>query len=102
MNIEDLRESIDNIDSKILALLSERFKLTETVGMYKYRNGMPAQDEDREKSQFKRLEKLSSKCGLNYRYTKAIYRCIIDLVITLHKEIAYYGYKIQSVNSFKV
>lgn len=33
MNIQDLRDSIDNIDSEILALLSERFKLTEMVGV---------------------------------------------------------------------
>ena len=53
MNIQDLRDSIDSIDSEILALLSERFKLTEMVGIYKYENGMPAQDEDREKLQIR-------------------------------------------------
>jgi len=88
MNIQDLRDNIDNIDSEILALLSERFKLTEMVGIYKYKNGMSAQDNDREKSQFERLEKLSAQCGLNHRYANAIYRCIIDLVIARHKEIA--------------
>jgi len=88
MNIKDLRDSIDSIDSEILALLSERFKLTEMVGIYKYENGMLAQDKDREKSQFNHLEKLSAKYGLNPTYANAIYRCIIDLVIAHHKEIA--------------
>jgi chorismate mutase len=42
--LDELRNDIDEIDQKIIALLAQRFKYTEEVGIYKAKNQLNAQD----------------------------------------------------------
>lgn len=85
--LQDLREQIDRIDQEIIALLSERFKITEEVGIYKAEHALPVQDINREAEQFGKIAELSMSRGLRPEYAVGVYRCIIDLVISRHREI---------------
>ena len=85
--LEELRARIDRVDREIILLLSERFKLTEEVGIYKASNRLNVQDHTREAGQFAKISALSESCGLNPGYASEIYRCIIDTVISRHQEL---------------
>ncbi|NIK77204.1 chorismate mutase [Paenibacillus castaneae] len=85
--LNELRIEIDKLDNEILILLAKRFELTEKVGVYKAENKLNAQDKSRELKQFEKIIQLSNKHGMNSDYGTAIYRCIMDLVISRHKEL---------------
>ncbi len=53
--LEDYRRSIDNLDSALIALLAERFRLTEKVGLAKAASGLPPHDAERERKQLEHL-----------------------------------------------
>ena len=49
-----LRGSIDNLDSALVCLLAERFKITQRVGELKAELGLPPADPQREAQQIER------------------------------------------------
>ena len=61
--IETLRQSIDNVDMAIVALLAERFKYTSSVGVLKARAGFAPADYKREEEQMRRLRRLAIDAG---------------------------------------
>ena len=48
--LEEYRSSIDNVDAALIHLLAERFRITHQVGVYKAKNGLPAEDKERIKN----------------------------------------------------
>ena len=48
--LDVLREQIDEIDRKIVALYEKRAAVSKRVGAYKKQAGLPVRDEQREKS----------------------------------------------------
>ena len=87
-NLTELRKSIDNIDNAIIAMLAERFKVTQKVGEYKAKNNLPAVDSSREEEQYKRITELGENYGLNPEFAKRFLQTVIDEVVSNHKEIA--------------
>ena len=87
-DLQDLRKSIDTIDAQLLALLAERFRVTEKVGHYKKEHGLPAKDPAREKIQYQRLTELSAQAGLDPRVASKIWQQIIDEVVKRHEIIS--------------
>jgi chorismate mutase len=85
--LDELRKNIDEIDEKIIALLAQRFKYTEEIGIYKAKNHLNVQDTNRESQLFQRIIQLSDQNGLNPEYSSKIYRCIIDIAISRHQEL---------------
>jgi len=49
--LERLRGSIDNLDSAIICMLAERFKITQRVGVLKKERGLAPADPEREVQQ---------------------------------------------------
>lgn len=47
-DLNALREEIDEIDRKLVALFEQRMAVTEQVGRYKLANGIPVLDRSRE------------------------------------------------------
>ncbi len=78
------RSSIDNIDSALIVLLAERFKVTSKVGEYKAQSGMAPADPGREAEQVERLRELSAQAGLDPVFSEKFLRFIIDEVIRHH------------------
>jgi len=87
-SLEDLRKSIDNIDNAIVAMLAERFKVTNRVGYFKASNKLPAKDPNREASQHVRIQELSEQYGLDPELASAILDQVIEKVVAIHEQIA--------------
>jgi chorismate mutase len=87
-SLEGLRKSIDNIDNAIVAMLAERFKVTDRVGRLKASNDLPAKDPDREAIQHARIQEPSEQYGLDPELASAILNQIIGKVVANHEQIA--------------
>ncbi len=82
--LQDYRDSIDNIDAALVFMLAERFKVTQAVGRYKASHGLPPADPDRETAQVERLRRLAEDAKLDPDFTEKFLRFIIDEVIRHH------------------
>jgi chorismate mutase len=90
----EYRNSIDNIDAAVINMLAERFKITQKVGVYKAKYGLPASDKDREANQIERLRKLAEDAQLDPNFSVKFLDFIIEgirkafhLIFTLDSEI---------------
>lgn len=83
----DIRKSIDNLDNALVAILAERFRLTERVGFIKLQNDLPSQDEERERLQQLHYSELASTYGLDRKALLGIMTTIIRFVKDRHDEI---------------
>ncbi len=79
------RRSIDNIDAALVAMLAERFKVTQAVGALKAELGLPPADPSREANQIDRLRNLAADAGLDPEFSEKFLRFIIDEVIRHHE-----------------
>jgi chorismate mutase len=87
-SLEDLRKSIDNIDNAIVALLAERFKVTNRVGHFKASHKLPAKDPERQALQHARIQELSLQYGLDPEFASSILAQIVARVVIIHEQIA--------------
>lgn len=86
--LEPLRQSIDNIDGAIFAMLAERFKITDRVGYYKAQQGLNSKDASREALQLQRVAALAQQHGLDTDFCQSYLQSVIDQVVKNHGEIA--------------
>jgi chorismate mutase len=86
--LAEFRSSIDNIDAALVHLLAERFKITQKVGAYKAKAGLPAADPGRETAQIDRLRALAASAQLDPGFTEKFLRFIIEEVIRHHSQAA--------------
>lgn len=75
--IEEWRERIDDVDEKILWLLSERKKAVLEIGKVKKKNGWKIVDKAREKEIFSGLREKAHELGLSENYVVSLFREII-------------------------
>ena len=85
--LEEYRSSTDNVDAALIHLLAERFRITHQVGVYKAKNGLPAEDKEREAAQVKRMRELAEEAGIDPVFSEKFLRFIIEEVIRHHVEI---------------
>lgn len=92
MNLDDIRKQIDDIDGKLLDLLSDRAELVHQVGMVKKRDGLQIYAPEREESLLRRLIE-RNKGRLPEKSIRAIYREIMSAALALEDDlkIAYLG-----------
>jgi chorismate mutase len=83
-----LRASIDNIDSALVHLLAERFKMTQRVGELKAVGGLPPADPSRDRQQIDRLKGIASGAGLDPEFAEQFRNFIVSEVIRHHERIA--------------
>ncbi len=84
--LAQFRSSIDNIDAALVHMLAERFKITQKVGAYKAKTGLPAADTGREAAQIDRLRTLAASAELDPEFTEKFLRFIINEVIRHHTQ----------------
>lgn len=82
--LQNLRKELDDIDGRLLALLAERFRVTQEVGRLKSRHGITPQDKAREEALFARIEKQATEAGLDPLLARRLWRQIIDEVLKNH------------------
>ena len=85
MDIEDWRKKIDDLDRKLVALLSERAKAAIAIGKLKRETSLPIYEPDRERIVFEHVQ--SANHGpLPGRDLVRIYERIIDVMRNIQKE----------------
>jgi chorismate mutase len=82
-----LRTGIDAIDAQLVALLAQRFALTDEVGLYKKQHQLPATDAAREAAQMARIAELAQQHGLDTALAQKFLRVVIDEVVSRHKQL---------------
>lgn len=92
MTLEEIRRRIDELDSELLRLLSERADLVHEVGQIKKKDGLAIYAPEREEAVFQRLLKLNSG-RLPEKSLRSIYREIMSAALALEEDlkIAYLG-----------
>jgi chorismate mutase/prephenate dehydratase len=92
MNLDDIRKNIDEIDGKLLDLLSDRAEFVHQVGLVKKRDGLQIYAPEREEALLRRLIE-RNKGRLPEKSIRAIYREIMSAALALEDDlkIAYLG-----------
>ena len=85
MDIEDWRKKIDDLDRKLVALLSERARAAVEIGKLKRNTSMPIYEPDRERIVFDNVQQ-ANPGPLRGRDLVRIYERIIDVMRNIQKE----------------
>jgi len=86
--LDRLRGSIDNLDTAIIALLAERFKITQQIGVLKRERDLAPADPDREVEQIARLRQLAIASNLDPEFAEKLLTFIVAEVVRHHEAIA--------------
>ena len=85
MDIEDWRRKIDEIDAKLVALISERARAAVEIGRLKRNTSLPIYEPDRERIVFENVQRVN-RGPLPGRDLVRIYERIIDVMRNIQKE----------------
>lgn len=85
MDIADWRKKIDEIDRKLVELISQRAEAARAIGRLKRNTNMPIYEPDREKIIFDNVRKLNQG-PLSHQDLIAVYERLIDVMRKIQKE----------------
>jgi chorismate mutase len=85
MNIEGRRKKIDELDRKLVELLSERARAAVAIGKLKRDTSLPIYEPDRERIVFENVQE-ANRGPLAGRDLVRIYERIIDVMRNVQKE----------------
>ncbi len=92
MSIHDSRKLIDDIDIKVIELLSQRQKLSNEIGREKKESKRPIEDKAREEQVLRNVRELAKKEGLNPEDMDRIYKLVIKASKSIQgMEVAFQG-----------
>jgi chorismate mutase/prephenate dehydratase len=77
MNIDELRQQIDNTDKQIMELIADRIRLAEQIGELKKQEKRQVQDRLREEAVIGKIKEIAREKGLKQSDIELIYRQII-------------------------
>ena len=77
IKIKKLRKKVDTIDSKLISLLSGRFKATKEIQSLKKKAGLSLRDSSREDNIIKEAVKLSKNLKLDNNFIVDIFKKIL-------------------------
>ena len=83
--LDDLRTELDEIDARILDLLTKRFEKIKLIGELKKEKNMPILQKSREEVVINRAKKAALKNGIDPAYFEKIYEVIISGARNLEK-----------------
>jgi chorismate mutase len=85
MDIADWRKKIDELDRKLVELISERAQCAHEIGKLKRNSSMPIYEPDREKIIFQNIERYNSG-PLSERQLRQIYERLIDVMRQIQRD----------------
>src|SRR5499426_2163098 len=85
MDLSTLRDRIDAVDRKIIALLAERLRIVEEVAVAKLEAASPFRDREREERLLLRLREHAVAAGLDPHQIERLYRVVMELSVA-HQE----------------
>tara|TARA_B100001029_G_C15057915_1_gene455885 strand:+ start:1006 stop:1296 length:291 start_codon:yes stop_codon:yes gene_type:complete len=83
----EARRIIDEIDSKLIEILDERFRLTREVGLLKAEHKLDPVDKTREVEKLAKLRSLCDKKTLNPDFIEELFSSIMEEVVKNHQSI---------------
>jgi chorismate mutase/prephenate dehydratase len=84
-DLAQLRDRIEAVDRKIIALVAERLKIVEDVVAAKLTAASPFRDREREDLLLQRLRRLAIDAGLDPHQIERLYRVVMDMSVA-HQE----------------
>jgi isochorismate pyruvate lyase len=84
--LADIRERLDDVDRRLVRLLSERGELIGEVIDFKRARGMGVVDRGREDAMLARIEALAVDEGLDPRIARQVLRSVIDAFTLMEVE----------------
>ena len=78
MNLDDLRENIDKLDTKLVELISERIKIAAEIGQGKKVESRLIEDRERESKVLRNVRDMARGKNISPSDMENIYRAIID------------------------
>lgn len=78
MDIQDLRQEINDIDEQLVPLFHKRMEISLEVAKYKQANGLPVLDRVRERALLQRVASFSDNVDLQL-YTRLLYASVLGL-----------------------
>jgi chorismate mutase/prephenate dehydratase len=84
-DLAQLRDRIEAVDRKIIALVAERLKIVEDVVAAKLTAASPFRDREREDLLLQRLRRLAIEAGLDPHQIERLYRVVMDMSVA-HQE----------------
>jgi chorismate mutase len=85
MDITDWRKKIDELDRKLVELISERAQCAHEIGKLKRNSSMPIYEPDREKIIFQNIERYNTG-PLSERQLRQIYERLIDVMRQIQRD----------------
>jgi chorismate mutase-like protein len=85
MDIADWRKKIDDLDRRLVELLSERARAAQEIGRLKRDTNLPIYEPDRERTVFSNVQKLNQG-PLPDRDVVRIFERIMDVMRNIQKE----------------
>jgi isochorismate pyruvate lyase len=76
--LSDIRDQLDDVDTRLVRLLAERGELIRAVIDYKRARGMDVVDGGREREMLSRIGDLASESGLDPEVARHVLRAVID------------------------
>ncbi|MAF35475.1 hypothetical protein CMO91_06560 [Candidatus Woesearchaeota archaeon] len=83
MDLQEARTEIDELDTKLLQTLAERYKLAEPIAEYKKENGLPTEDKEREFAMIKRRTEQFKELGFD---DPAFIQKLFELILEKSKQ----------------
>ncbi|HTR53023.1 MAG TPA: prephenate dehydratase [Kofleriaceae bacterium] len=87
MDLSTLRDRIDEVDRKIIALLAERMRIVEDVVVAKLDAASPFRDREREERLLLSLRERATTAGIDPHQIERLYRVVMDMSVA-HQEAA--------------
>ena len=79
MDLDELREEIQNIDREIVELIAQRTYVADTIAQVKEEQGLPTTDEEQEQAVMERAGENAQRFDVDDNLVKAIFRLLIEL-----------------------
>ena len=80
-----LRDRIDDVDRRIIALIAERLRIVEEVAIAKLEAASPFRDREREERLLLRLREHAIEAGVDAHQIERLYRVVMDMSVA-HQE----------------
>lgn len=84
--LDDIRQRLDDVDRRLVRLLTERGDLIRQVIDFKRARGMGVVDRGREDAMLARAEAIASDEGLDPRIARQVLRSVIDAFTLMEVE----------------
>lgn len=89
IDLKKFRRQIDNLDKKLILILTKRFRVVKKISRHKKKYNLPVQDIQREKEMFVKRNTWARKYGIEKNLVKEIFQLIVKAARKKHKKVKF-------------